>query len=91
MSRTAGVDRPRSYPRAMSPTDLDEEVREAADGTDAAPAPPPVRARRRWWSTPDWWLRTAASAAVGRAVGAVLTGVALLLGWLAAKAAGWIS
>jgi hypothetical protein len=79
----------------MSPTDLDEEIREAirADLGDAdeAPEPVPAEGRRRWWAAPDWWLRTAASAAVGKAVGAALTGVALLLAWLAAKAAGWIS
>ncbi|MGD9571741.1 MAG: hypothetical protein AB7V62_07665 [Thermoleophilia bacterium] len=79
----------------MSPTDLDEAIREAirADTGDAAEPvePEPTRARRRWWAAPDWWLRTAASAAVGKVVGAALTGVALLLAWLAAKAAGWIS
>lgn len=79
----------------MSPTDLDEEIREAlrTELRDAAEPvePEPARARRRWWAAPDWWLRTAASAAVGKAVGAVLTGVVLLLAWLAAKAAGWIS
>jgi hypothetical protein len=75
----------------MSPTDLDEEIREALGDADEAPEPLPVEGRRRWWAAPDWWLRTAASAAVGKAVGAALTGVALLLAWLAAKAAGWIS
>jgi hypothetical protein len=83
----------------MSPTDLDEEIRDAireALGDAEEPSEPPdrglpVRSRRRWWAAPDWWLRTAASAAVGKVVGAVLTGVALLLAWLAAKAAGWIS
>lgn len=78
----------------MSPIDLDEEIRAAIRTDlrdDAEPVEvEPVRARRRWWSTPDWWLRTAASAAVGKAVGAALTGVALLLAWLAAKAAGWV-
>ena len=95
----AGVDRARGYPRTMSPTDLDEEIREALGDAEEPPEPLSVRVpmrgrrarRRRWWSTPDWWLRTAASAAVGKAVGAVLTGMALLLAWLAAKAAGWIS
>jgi hypothetical protein len=79
----------------MSPTDLDEEIRaalgDAEEPVEPEPARPPGGGRRRWWSTPDWWLRTAASAAVGKAVGAALTGVALLLAWLAAKAAGWIS
>ena len=83
----------------MSPTDLDEEIRDGIreairpDRGDAEePSEPlPVRGRRRWWAAPDWWLRTAASAAVGKVVGAALTGVALLLAWLAAKAAGWIS
>jgi hypothetical protein len=79
----------------MSPTDLDEEIREAirTDLGDADEAPEPVAGdgRRRWWAAPDWWLRTAASAAVGKVVGATLTGVALLLAWLAAKAAGWVS
>lgn len=74
----------------MSPTDLDEEIREALGDAEEPPEPLPAPARRRWWLTPDWWLRTAASAAVGKAVGAVLTGVALLLAWLAAKAAGWV-
>jgi hypothetical protein len=74
----------------MSPTDLEQEAREAPGDAEEPPGPPPVRARRRWWSKPDWWLRTAASAAVGKAVGAVLTGIALLLAWLAAKAAGWV-
>ena len=82
----------------MSPTDLDEEIREAlgiADDGPEEPEPPrprrrSPRARRGWWAAPDWWLRTAASAAVGKAVGAALTGVALLLAWLAAKAAGWV-
>lgn len=95
VATAAGVDRPPDYPRTMSPTDLDEEVRaalgDAEEPVEAAPVPPPAAGRRRWWSTPDWWLRTAASAAVGKAVGATLTGVALLLAWLAAKAAGWIS
>ena len=92
--QTRSVDRGRGYPRPMSPTDLDEEIREALGDAGESAEPVPVRAavsRRRWWSTPDWWLRTAASAAVGKAVGAALTGVALLLAWLAAKAAGWIS
>jgi hypothetical protein len=78
----------------MSPTDLDEEIRErirtALDDAEEPPEATPVRARRRWWAAPDWWLRTAASAAVGKLVGAALTGVALLLAWLAAKAAGWL-
>ena len=87
----AGVDRGRGYPRTMSPTDLDEEIREALGDAEEPPEPLPVRVRRRWWATPDWWLRTTASAAVGKLVGAVLTGVGLLLAWLAAKAAGWIS
>ena len=85
------VDRGRGYPRTMSPTDLDEEIREALGDAEEPPEPLPVRARGRWWATPDWWLRTTASAAVGKLVGAVLTGVGLLLAWLAAKAAGWIS
>ena len=79
----------------MSPTDLDEEIREALGDAEEPPELPsrrlPARDRRRWWATPDWWLRAVASAAIGKAVGAVLTGVALLLVWLAAKAAGWIS
>ena len=91
----------------MSPTDLDEEIREALRDADEPPEPlrgrTPVRVsvrlsrrgrrppRRRWWATSDWWLRTTASAAVGKLVGALLTGVGLLLAWLAAKAAGWIS
>ncbi len=78
----------------MSPTDLDEEIRDgirtALGDAEEPPEATPVAARRRWWAAPDWWLRTAASAAVGKAVGAVLTGVALLLAWLAAKAAGWL-
>jgi len=79
----------------MTPTDLDEEIRdgirEALGDAEEPPDDVPARSRRRWWAAPDWWLRTAASAAVGKLVGAVLTGVALLLAWLAAKAAGWIS
>lgn len=75
----------------MSPTDLDEEIREALGDAEEPPERLPLRARRRWWATSDWWLRTTASAAVGKLVGAVLTGVGLLLAWLAAKAAGWIS
>ncbi len=79
----------------MSPTALDEEIRDgirtALGDADEAPEPLPVRARRRWWAAPDWWLRTAASAAVGKVVGAALTGGALLLAGRAAKAAGWIS
>ena len=79
----------------MSPTDLDEEIREALGDAEEPPELPvrrlPVRGRRRWWATSDWWLRTTASAAVGKLVGALLTGVGLLLAWLAAKAAGWIS
>ena len=85
-----GVDRRRGYPRAMSPTDLDEEVRAALGGAEDPPEPVPAAARRRWWATPDWWLRAAASAAVGKAVGAVLTGAGLLLAWLAARAFGWL-
>jgi hypothetical protein len=75
----------------MPPIDLDEEIREAVDDADDPVPARTVGRRRRWWSTPDWWLRTAVSAAVGKAVGAALTGVALLLAWLAAKAAGWVS
>jgi hypothetical protein len=89
--QTALVDRARGYPRGMSPTDLDEEIREALGDAEEPPEPLPAPARRRWWSSGDWWLRTTASAAVGKLVGAVLTGVGLLLAWLAAKAAGWIS
>ena len=74
----------------MSPTDLDEEIREALGDAEEPPDPLPASARRRWWATPDWWLRTTASAAVGKLVGALLTGVGLLLAWLAAKAAGWL-
>jgi hypothetical protein len=79
----------------MSPTELDEEIREALGDAEEPPEPPvrrpPVQGRRRWWATSDWWLRTTASAAVGKLVGALLTGAGLLLAWLAAKAAGWIS
>ncbi|MCI3948287.1 MAG: hypothetical protein K0R11_221 [Acidimicrobiales bacterium] len=79
----------------MSPTDLDEEIREALGDAEEPPElpsrRPPARGRRRWWASSDWWLRTTASAAVGKLVGALLTGVGLLLAWLAAKAAGWIS
>ena len=79
----------------MSPIDLDEEIRdgirEALGDAEEPPEGAPGDGRRRWWAAPDWWLRTAASAAVGKVVGATLTGVALLLAWLAAKAAGWIS
>ena len=75
----------------MSPTDLDEEIRDALGEADEPPEPRPAPRGRRWWATPDWWLRTTASAAVGKLVGALLTGVGLLLAWLAAKAAGWIS
>jgi hypothetical protein len=75
----------------MSPTDLDEEIREALGDAEEPPEPLPAAARRRWWSSGDWWLRTTASAAVGKLVGALLTGVGLLLAWLAARAAGWIS
>jgi len=75
----------------MSPTDLDEEIREALGDAEEPPERLPGPGRRRWWATPDWWLRAVAAAAIGKAVGAVLTGVALLLVWLAARAAGWIS
>jgi hypothetical protein len=44
--------------------------------------------RGRWWRSPDWWLRTTASAAVGRIVGAVLTGIGLVLAWAVARALG---
>jgi chemotaxis response regulator CheB len=46
----------------------------------------PAPRGRRWWASRDWWLRTAASAAVGRVVGALLTGAGLLLAWLVLRA-----
>jgi hypothetical protein len=85
------VDRSREYPRIMSPTDIDEEIREALAGPEEAGDPPePARApvRGHWWRSPDWWLRTTASAAVGRIVGAVLTGIGLVLAWAVARALG---
>ena len=87
------VDRLREYPRAMSPTDIEEEIREALAPPQEADEPPaPARAPLvgRWWRSPDWWLRTTASAAVGRIVGAVLTGVGLLAAWVIARAFGMI-
>ena len=77
----------------MSPTDIDEEIRAAlAPSEEAADPPEPARppARRRWWRSPDWWLRTTASAAVGRVVGAVLTGIGLVLAWVIARALGML-
>jgi hypothetical protein len=70
----------------MSPTDLDEEIREALGEAEEPPEPLPARRGRRWWASRDWWLRTAASAAVGRIVGALLTGAGLLLAWLVLRA-----
>ena len=75
----------------MSPTDIDEEIREAVAAPEEAADPPePARAplHGRWWRSPDWWLRTTASAAVGRIVGAVLTGIGLVLAWAVARALG---
>jgi hypothetical protein len=89
--QTGVVDRGRRYPRKMSPTDLDEEIREALGDAEEPDEPLPAPARGRWWASGDWWLRTTASAAVGKLVGALLTGTGLVLAWLAAKAAGWIS
>ena len=88
-----GVDRSRGYPRTMSPTDIDEEIRDVLSGAEEAGEPPePVRAPLpgRWWRSPDWWLRTTASAAVGRLVGAALTGAGLLAAWLIARALGML-
>ena len=77
----------------MSPTDIEEEIRQAL-GAPRRPAEPPEPARApapgRWWASPDWWLRTTASAAVGRLVGALLTGVGLLAAWLVARALGML-
>lgn len=70
----------------MSPTDLDEEIREALGEAEEPPEPLPAARGRRWWASRDWWLRTAASAAVGRIVGALLTGAGLLLAWLVVRA-----
>ena len=89
----AGVDRPRGYPRGMSPTDIEEEIRQALEGAEEVGEPPePTRAPApgRWWANPDWWLRTTASAAVGRLVGALLTGAGLLAAWLVARALGML-
>ena len=75
----------------MSPIEIEEQVADAVEGADElAEAPEPDRAPgpRRWWSSPDWWLRTTASAAVGRVVGALQTGAGLLLAWLIARALG---
>ena len=75
----------------MSPTDIEEAVHEAPAPAGEAvgpPAPEPAGRTRRWWRSPDWWLRTTASAAVGRLVGALLTGVGLALAWLLARAFG---
>ena len=71
----------------MSPTDIEDEVTETPETIEA---PQPARPARpwRWWTSPDWWLRTTASAAVGRVVGAVLTGAGLLVAWLVARALG---
>ena len=77
----------------MSPTDIDEKIREALAAPEEAAHPPePARAplRGRWWRSPDWWLRTTASAAVGRIVGAVLTGIGLVLAWAVARALGML-
>jgi hypothetical protein len=70
----------------MSPTDLDEEIREALGEAEEPSEPLPAPRGRRWWASRDWWLRTAASAAVGRIVGALLTGSGLLLAWLVVRA-----
>ena len=54
-----GVDRSRGYPRGMSPTDIEEEIRQALEGSEEAGEPPePARAPApgRWWASPDWWL-----------------------------------
>jgi hypothetical protein len=77
----------------MSPTDIEEEIRQALEGAEeAGEAPEPARAPApgRWWANPDWWLRTTASAAVGRLVGALLTGAGLLAAWLVARALGML-
>ena len=70
----------------MSPTDLDEEIREALGEAEEPPEPLPAPRGRRWWASRDWWLWTAASAAVGRIVGALLSGAGLLLAWLVVRA-----
>jgi chemotaxis response regulator CheB len=71
----------------MPPTDLDEEIREALGAAEEPPEEPlPAPRGRSWWASRDWWLRTAATAAGGRIVGALLTGAGLLLAWLVARA-----
>ena len=71
----------------MPATDVEDEITAAPEVVEAPEPPRPARPAR-WWASPDWWLRTTASAAVGRIVGAAMTGAGLLAAWLVARALG---